>query len=173
MCACPVTWTAYQRLHALKAHGLRHQVGFISRWRLTSAMELVQWQKAVARLLYVTQPHTHTHTRIHKDTNSHFPCSPRSSSGFRSFFLFYISVTLLFLLCSSCHLPFHAPSQKCVQVNISCLLMLKGSGSSRYVTGWELSVPRAATDKTETLFFPCCFYLLNKEYAWLEGTIWR
>lgn len=120
-----------------------------------------------------TSRHSHTHTSIHKDTNSHFPCSPLSSSGCRSFFLFYISVTLVFLICSTCHLPFHAPSQKCVQVNISCLLMLKGSGSGRYVTGRELSVPRAATDKTETLFFRYCFYLLNKEYVWLEGTIQR
>lgn len=51
--------------------------------------------------------------------------------------------------CASSHSTL--PPQKCVQVNISRLLMLKGSGSGRYVTGRELSVPRAATDKTEPL----------------------
>lgn len=87
------------------------------------------------------------HKRTKTHTNSHFLCPSLSSSAFLSFTLFYISVTSAYLLCSSCQLPFHALPQKCVQVNISRLLMLKGSGSSRYVTGRELSVPRAAIDK--------------------------
>lgn len=87
------------------------------------------------------------HRHIHKNTHSECLRPPLSSSPFLSFTLFYIFVTSAYLLCSLCQLPFHALPQRCVQVNISCLLMLKGSGSSRYVAGRELSVPRAATDK--------------------------
>ncbi len=101
--------------------------------------------------------HTHTYTHIHKNTHSHFVCPPLSSSAFLSFTLFYISVTSAYLLCSSCQLPFHALPQKCVQVNISRLLMLKGSGSGRYVTGRELSVPRAAIDKPSPSSFHAAF----------------
>lgn len=90
---------------------------------------------------------THTYARTSTKTHSHFLSPPLSSSAFLSFTLFYISVTSAYLLCSSCHHPFHALPQKCVQVNISRLLMLKGSGSGRYVTGRELSVPRTASDE--------------------------
>lgn len=82
-----------------------------------------------------------------------------SSSAFLSFTLFYISVTSAYLLCSQCQLPFHALPQKCVQVNISRLLMLKGSGSSRYVTGRQLAVPRAAIDKPSPSSFHAAFIL--------------
>lgn len=81
--------------------------------------------------------HTQTRTLTYCVLRSHPP--PPSSL----FTLFYISVTSAFLPCSPCQLPFHALPQKCVRVNISRLLMLKGSGSGRYVTGRELSVPRA------------------------------
>lgn len=101
--------------------------------------------------------HAHTHTHIRENTLSRSLCPPLSSSAFLSFTLFYISVTSAYLLCSSCQLPFHALPQKCVQVNISRLLMLKGSGSGRYVTGRELSVPRAAIDKPSPSSFRAAF----------------
>lgn len=91
----------------------------------------------------------------------HFLSPLLPSSTFPCFTLFYISVTLVCLLCQ---LPFHARRQKCVQVNISCLLMLKGSGGSRYVTGRELSVPRAAI--VELIPSPLnCFYPVNNGYV--------
>lgn len=96
-------------------------------------------------------------THMHKKTDTHSLCPRLSSLVFLSFTLFYISVTSACLLCSSCQLPFHALPQKCVQVNISRLLMLKGSGSSRYVTGRELSVPRAAIDKPSPFSFCTAF----------------
>lgn len=161
MCACPVTWTAWQCLRAFKAGA--------SGWVYpTLKTHLGCGAGTMAR---GSCSFTSSHTHIHKHPNSHFLCPPLSSSAFPSFSLFYISVTSAFLLCSPCQLPFHAPPQKFVQVNISRLLMLKGSGGGRYVTGRELSVPRAATDKTETLFFPRYFYLLNNGYVWLEDSI--
>lgn len=81
------------------------------------------------------------HTHIHKKTHTHSLRGPLSRSAFLSFTLFYISVTSAYLLCSSCQLPFHALPQKCVQVNISRLLMLNGSGSGRYVTGRSCLCP--------------------------------
>lgn len=112
-----------------------------------------KWQSLFYFLVHARR---HTHTPP-KDTHAHFLCPRPSSSAFLSFTLFYISVTSAFLLCSSCQLSFHALPQKCVQVNISRLLMLKGSGSGRYVTGRELSVPRAATDKPSPSSFHAAF----------------
>lgn len=121
--------------------------------------QLWSWHNGKRQLLFYFLSHTHTQA-------SKLSLSMSSSLILcLSVFLFYISVTSAFLLCSPCQLPFHAPPQKFVQVNISRLLMLKGSGGGRYVTGRELSVPRAATDKTETLFFPRYFYLLNNGYV--------
>lgn len=127
-----------------------------------------KWQSLfhfLVRARRYTPTDTQPPTPHPKDTRTHFLCPRPSSSAFLPFTLFYISVTSAFLLCSSCQLSFHALPQKCVQVNISRLLMLKGSGSGRYVTGRELSVPRAAADKPEPLFFPRCFYIPNNGYA--------
>lgn len=132
-----------------------YQVGFIPHWRITSASELAQWQVAVALSLSCTHTHPQIHSHTHKHT--HFLSHPLSSSAFLSFTLFYISVKSTFPLCSSCQLSFHALPQKCVQVNISRLLMLKGSGSGRYVTGRELSVPRAAIDEPSPSSFHAAF----------------
>lgn len=162
MCACPVTWTAWQCLRALKARGRVHHIGFIPHWGLTSAVELAQRQEAVALF---TLSHGHIRKcskKTHKRTLSLSPLSHPPPSCL-SISLFYTSVTSAFLLCSLCQFPFHATSRKSVQVNISRLLMLKGSDSGRYVTGRELPVPRAATDKTRTIVFPRCFYLIKQQ----------
>lgn len=111
-----------------------------------------------------TLSHGHIRKRL-KDTQTHtfFVLLSHPLPSCLSISLFYTSVTSAFLLCSLCQFPFHATSRKSVQVNISCLLMLKGSDSGRYVTGRELPVPRAATDKTRTIVFPRCFYLIKQQ----------
>lgn len=82
MCACRVTWTAWQCLHALKAHGRVHQVGFIPHWKLTSAAELAQWQVAVALSLSCTraQIHTYRYTTPHPPPERHAHSLSVSSS---------------------------------------------------------------------------------------------
>lgn len=115
-----------------------------------------------------TLSHAHIRKHLKRHTNAHFVPLSHPLPSCLSISLFYTSVTSAFLLCSLCQFPFHATSRKSVQVNISRLLMLKGSDSGRYVTGRELPVPGAATDKTRTIVFPRCFYLI-KQQIWVIG----
>lgn len=126
-----------------------------------SAAELAQWQVAVALSLSYTRVHRHP-----PNTHSH---TPLSSSASLSFTLFYISVTSAFLPSNPCQLLFHALSQKCVQVNISRLLMLRGSGSGRYATGRETACAqgcrRQKTPSPPPSSTPRCIYHLNNGYV--------
>lgn len=84
MCACPVTWTAWQCLRALKARGRVHHIGFIPHLRT----HLSCGAGTVARSgCSFTLSHGHIRKRLKRHTNAHFLCPPLSSSAFLSVYL--------------------------------------------------------------------------------------
>lgn len=113
---------------------------------------------AKRHLLFVFIISTCVSTTTHADL-----CAPLSFCPTFSFSRLCIIDTTAYLLRSLCQLPFHAFPQKCVQVNISCLLMLRESVSSRFVTDRELSVLTLTVDKLSPSFYAAFIFY---GYVW-------
>ena len=161
MCACSVTWTAWQCLHALKARGREHQVGFIPHWRLTSAAERAQWQVAVA--LSLSYAHAYMQTLWLWASSSLIPC-----------------LSLIHPVLFICHIgappmqPVPAPiprspTEMCSSKHFT-LAYAKGKWQQQVCDRQRTVCAQGCHWQTQPLFFLCCFYLLNN--VWLKESIW-